>query len=237
MFTQFDWVAALRTSPILMALVVCSVVTFAAVLERALYFRRRSADPHRLLRELLTHLRGGKLDEARFTCRSWTHPFGAAALSVLERAGQSLAAVEEGLQIALSEQKLQLERNLTLIGSMAAVAPLIGLLGTVWGIMRAFHAMAASGSASPAVVAAGVAEALLTTAAGLVIAVPAVMVYNHYSRRISVMLTASENQARLLREVLQGGAAELSESRTDDAEVSRIHSLVESSRDAVPGKA
>src|SRR4029077_19217502 len=108
-------------------------------------------------------------------------------------------AVEEKLQIALSEQKLELERNLGVIGTMGNTAPLIGLLGTVWGIMRAFHDMAQTGSAGPSVVAAGVAEALFTTAAGLLVAVPAVMLYNHFVRRIAVMLTVAENHARTLR--------------------------------------
>ena len=82
---------------------------------------------------------------------------------------------------------------------MAAVAPLVGLLGTVWGIMRAFGDMALAGSAAPSVVAAGVAEALVTTAAGLVVAVPALMIYNHFIRRMNVMLTVSENHARSIR--------------------------------------
>jgi biopolymer transport protein ExbB/TolQ len=82
---------------------------------------------------------------------------------------------------------------------MGNTAPLIGLLGTVWGIMRAFHDMARTGSAGPSVVAAGVAEALFTTAAGLLVAVPAVLLFNHFTRRITVMLTVAENHARTLR--------------------------------------
>jgi biopolymer transport protein ExbB len=97
-----------------------------------------------------------------------------------------------------------MERNLGLIGTMGNVAPLIGLLGTVFGIMRAFHDMANTGSAGPSVVAAGVAEALLTTGAGLVVAVPAVMIYNHFVRRIGVTLTATENHARILRLAVSG---------------------------------
>ena len=108
--------------------------------------------------------------------------------------------MEERLQIALSEQRLELERNLGVLGTMGNTAPLIGLLGTVWGIMRAFHDMARTGSAGPSVVAAGVAEALFTTAAGLLVAVPAVMLYNHFVRRDrGIMLTVAENHARTLR--------------------------------------
>jgi biopolymer transport protein ExbB/TolQ len=79
---------------------------------------------------------------------------------------------------------------------------LIGLLGTVWGIMRAFHDMAATGSAAPTVVAAGVAEALITTAAGLIVAVPALVLYNHFSGKLNVMLTVAENHARKIHGVL-----------------------------------
>jgi biopolymer transport protein ExbB/TolQ len=69
--------------------------------------------------------------------------------------------------------------------------------------MRAFHDMASTGSAGPSVVAAGIAEALFTTAAGLLVAVPAVILYNHFVRRISVILTVTENQARTLRIALE----------------------------------
>ena len=124
---------------------------------------------------------------------------GPVGIQVLASECQEGEKAEERLQISLSQQKLLLDRNLGILGTMAAVAPLVGLLGTVWGIMRAFHDMSATGSAAPSVVAAGVAEALVTTAAGLVIAVPALMLYNHFSRRMSVMLTVAENHARSLR--------------------------------------
>jgi biopolymer transport protein ExbB/TolQ len=107
---------------------------------------------------------------------------------------------------------------------MAAVAPLIGLFGTVWGIMRAFHDMAQVGSAAPSVVAAGVAEALLTTAAGLIIAVPAVLLYNHFSRRMSVMLTIAENHTRSLRASL--GAQDQLSGEDLNPTVDRIRSAI-----------
>jgi len=124
---------------------------------------------------------------------------------VLQNNGSTTGTLEERLQVALSQQKLLLERNLGILGTMAAVAPLVGLLGTVWGIMRAFNDMSATGTAAPSVVAAGVAEALVTTAAGLIIAVPALMLYNHLSRRMGVMLTVAENHARSLRLTLIDG--------------------------------
>jgi biopolymer transport protein ExbB/TolQ len=161
-----------------------------------------------MLNQALERVKGGNVKEAIWACASTTHPVGAVSKQVLENLHLNAQAIEEKMQIALSEQRLQLERNLGWLGTMGNTAPLIGLLGTVWGIMRAFHDMARTGSAGPSVVAAGIAEALFTTAAGLLVAVPAVMLYNHFLRRITVMLTVSENHARSLRIAVDSARAE-----------------------------
>jgi biopolymer transport protein ExbB len=199
MFVEFNWIEAMTASPILLILVGCSVITVGVALERYLYFRKRAGDADATLTKALTKVREGQVKEAAWLCRSNPHPMGVVAAEVIDSLGQKLAEVEERIQIVLSQQKLLLEKNIGILGTMAAVAPLIGLLGTVWGIMRAFHDMALTGSAAPSVVAAGVAEALVTTAAGLIIAVPAVLLFNHFNRRMNVMLTIAENHARSLR--------------------------------------
>ncbi len=199
MFENFDWIGAMRGSPIMIALLVCSVLTFGFAIERLLYFWKRRGRPDRLLAGALEHVRAGHLREAIWSCRTADHPFGAVAGEVIRSANLPPAAQEEKLQIALSDSRMEMERNLGLLGTMGNTAPLIGLLGTVWGIMRAFHDMANTGSAGPSVVAAGVAEALVTTGLGLIVAVPAVMLYNYFVRRIGVTLTVTENHARTLR--------------------------------------
>jgi biopolymer transport protein ExbB len=201
MFVEFNWIESLRTSPILISLLGCSVVTMAVAIERWMYYRRRGGDPNGTLQQALDRIRRGEIKDAAWICSNSNHPMGTAAGVVLNSLHSAPADLEEKLQVALSEQKLLLEKNLGILGSMAAIAPLVGLLGTVWGIMRAFHDMSQSGSAAPSVVAAGVAEALLTTAAGLVIAVPAVLMFNAFTRRMNVMLTMAENHSRTLRTV------------------------------------
>lgn len=198
MFVEFDWIGALGDSPILMVLVLCSVITLGYALERLYYFRRRGGDADAVLGQALAAVRDGRVNEAVIYCHGTSHPIGSVAAATISGYQQAPAEVEEVMQVELSRQKLLLERNTGLLGTMAAIAPLIGLLGTVWGIMRAFHAMSAAGAAAPSVVASGVAEALVTTAAGLVIAVPAVMVYNHFNRRLNTMLTVAENHTRSL---------------------------------------
>ena len=189
-------------SPVMVVILLCSVVTFGFAIERALYFWKRRGNGDRILAEALERVRGGDLKQAAFTCNLTPHPFGRVAAEVLRCATLEPEVQEERLQIALSEQRMLLERHLSWIGTMGNTAPLIGLLGTVWGIMRAFHDMASTGSAGPSVVAAGVAEALFTTAAGLLVAVPAVMLYNQFVRRMGVLMTDAENQARRLRMAL-----------------------------------
>jgi len=209
MFENFDWIGAMRSSPVMVIILGCSIVTFGFAIERTLYFWKHRGNPEETYTRALAQVRSGNAQEAVWTCLASPHPMGAVAAQVIKHAGQSENAAEETLQIALSEQRLEMERHLGLLGTMGNTAPLIGLLGTVWGIMRAFHDMARTGSAGPSVVAAGVAEALFTTAAGLLVAVPAVMLYNHFTRKISVMMTIAENRSRSIRHAtLESAGAE-----------------------------
>jgi len=208
MFENFDWIQAMRNSPVMLVILGCSVATFGFALERLMYFWKRSGHPDQVLSGVLDRVRAGNMKEAAWVCTTSPHPVGAVVKTVIESVSLPAESVEEKMQIALSEQKLQLERHLGWLGTMGNTAPLIGLLGTVWGIMRAFHDMARTGSAGPSVVAAGIAEALFTTAAGLVVAVPAVMLYNHFVRRTQVMLTVSENHARTIRIAMEQGRLE-----------------------------
>jgi biopolymer transport protein ExbB len=197
MFENFDWIGAMRNSPVMVIILLCSVLTAGFAIERILYYWKRRGNPDTLLASTLVALRSGNREEAVRLLASNPHPMGPVSAEVLRN--MDGGDTEEKLHIALSEQRLQLERHLGFLGTMGNTAPLIGLLGTVWGIMRAFHDMARTGSAGPSVVAAGVAEALFTTAAGLLVAVPAVMIYNHFVRKMGVMLTVAENNARTLR--------------------------------------
>lgn len=199
MFENFDWIGAMRQSPVMVIILFCSVITLGLAFERALYYWKRRGNPDGLLATATVAVRSGNREDALRAAQSSPHPAGAAVAEVIKNLDSPPDVAEERLHIALSEQKLQLERNLGFIGTMGNTAPLIGLLGTVWGIMRAFHDMASTGSAGPSVVAAGIAEALFTTAAGLVVAVPAVLLYNHFVRRMGVMLVVAENHARAIR--------------------------------------
>ena len=97
---------------------------------------------------------------------------------------RSPLAIQRAMQIATSEEMTRLERNVTWLAITGAVTPFVGLFGTVWGIIDAFHGMGTAGTASLRSVAPGISEALITTAAGLFAAIPAVIAYNQFVQRI-----------------------------------------------------
>lgn len=97
---------------------------------------------------------------------------------------RSLDAIKRSMQIAASEELTRMERRVPLLATTGAVSPFIGLFGTVWGIIDAFHGLGTAGAATLRAVAPGISEALITTAAGLVAAIPAVIFYNQISQTI-----------------------------------------------------
>ncbi len=202
MIETINWMDSVFESPVFIVLIICSVVTFGIAIERTLYFYRRKGNPDETLAVSMKKIRDEDIKEATRACESTRHPMGPVAVQIFESDDPMSEATEEKMLITLSNQKMLFEKNLGVLGTMAAIAPLIGLLGTITGIMRAFSNMAVAGSSAPSVVAAGVSEALLTTAAGIIIAVPAILMYNHFSREMNVMLTVAENNARSLRTVL-----------------------------------
>ena len=102
-------------------------------------------------------------------------------------------SIEKGLQRGIAEEVVNMESSMIILASTAGVGPLVGLLGTVWGIMNSFRGMAAQGSASIASVAPGISEALVTTVAGLLVAIPALIAHNLFRNRINVMSVMMEN--------------------------------------------
>ena len=123
-------------------------------------------------------------------------------MSSPDAALRSLTAVQRGMQIGASEEITRLERNVPWLAITAAVTPFIGLFGTVWGIIDAFHGLGTAGGATLRAVAPGISEALITTAAGLFVAIPAVIAYNQFTARIRVFASAIDDFGRELLNTL-----------------------------------
>ncbi|HZC23762.1 MAG TPA: MotA/TolQ/ExbB proton channel family protein, partial [Candidatus Binatia bacterium] len=106
---------------------------------------------------------------------------------------RSLVSIQRGMQIGASEEITRLERNVTWLAITAAVTPFVGLFGTVWGIIDAFHGLGTAGAATLRAVAPGISEALITTAGGLAAAIPAVIAYNLIGASIRELAARSDD--------------------------------------------
>jgi biopolymer transport protein ExbB len=180
----FDVVEAFRESFVMVILLLCSLVSITFIIERWLFFRKARLNVGSFMSKVKGYLKEGKFDDALKFCDSIQTPLSKVIRTGLANRNLPRLDLEEAMSNTRLEELVRMERFLGVLGTMGNTAPLIGLFGTVIGIMRAFHDLAVSGSGGPSVVAAGIAEALLTTAAGLVVAIPAVMLYNYYLKKV-----------------------------------------------------
>ena len=180
--------------PILSVLSVCSLLSIAVILERWVYFSRRRLDVKDFLNRIPKVISSG-------TISALGEP-----MSSLTRAAMATSGSQEKMELVLDRsirmQVAEMEKFVPLLGTVAAAAPFIGLLGTVLGIIRAFQSIAASGGGGPQVVASGIAEALVATALGLFVAIPALVFYNLFSTKIRRMTEGMEICADEIAEIL-----------------------------------
>ncbi|MFY9644155.1 MAG: MotA/TolQ/ExbB proton channel family protein [Terriglobales bacterium] len=121
----------------------------------------------------------------------------------------NLPAIQRAMQVASSEEITRLERNVTWLAITGAVTPFIGLFGTVWGIIDAFHGLGTAGAATLRAVAPGISEALVTTAAGLAAAIPAVIAYNLIINSIREMASRNDDFSLEMLNLMERQAYEL----------------------------
>jgi biopolymer transport protein ExbB len=183
-------------------LLAISVIGLAVVIERLVFFATQHGDTKGLLRAIGGKIAADDIDGAIKVCRSQRGMLPRILEFGLQRGEKNRADITDALSIALMEHLNSLERNLGIIGTIAVIAPFVGLFGTVLGIIRAFSDIALKGNSTPAVVAAGVSEALVTTATGLIIAVIAVVFFNYFKTRIKSynqeMIVAANQMAEML---------------------------------------
>ena len=184
-------------------LLLCSVLCLAIGLERVwVLFRAARVDATLagLLRGLLSGRNAAGVSER---CAGQDSPLSRVVAATLATENASPEHRQKALQRALTRESGRLERYMPILATIGSVAPFIGLFGTVLGIMRAFHDIGQAGSAGGAVVAAGIAEALITTAAGLFVAVAAVIAYNHLMTWVQSIITNTELNAEELVALLE----------------------------------
>ncbi len=175
---------------VMLVLVALSVASLAVILERGIFFLRRGA----AVPQLLSLLKAGRLDEARACVSGRKGMEPDVARAALAAADGGPAAVKEAVDCAIAEARPAYERGLSFLGTLGNNAPFLGLFGTVVGIIRAFSDLAVGGprGAGAAAVMAGISEALVATAVGIFVAIPAVVGFNAYMKRLRTLTVRGE---------------------------------------------
>ena len=177
---------------VLWVLVILSFVSVAIMVERGILFGRLSTDVPALMESLRGYLRKNDLEGAVKHLETVRGMEAAVARAGLREADRGPATAEETMVGMRKRERLALERNLAFLGTVGNNAPFIGLFGTVLGIIKAFHSLAGAESANFKVVMADISEALVATGVGLLVAIPAVVAFNYFNRRVRQILTRSE---------------------------------------------
>ncbi len=173
-------------------LLIASIIGVAVIIERALTLSRARTDVRKLMKRVLDALHSKGVDAAAAECERTKGPIAAILHAGLKRAERGTEAVERAIETAGTIETSFLERGLIWLATLATIAPLLGFLGTVSGMIRAFNAIAEAEQVNAKLVASGISEALITTATGLLVAIPMQAFHNFFVAQIDRFIIEME---------------------------------------------
>ena len=181
----------------------CSVAALGICLERLWSLSSHRAAPRALLAAVRRELDAGEADLARLGELCAGSYLGEIFVSGLANANRGREAMKESMEEAAATVVHEMERYLTALGTIASISPLLGLLGTVLGMIQVFRALLETGIGNPAAFAGGISEALVTTAAGLAVAIPALILHRYLLRKVDDLLVTMERRSAQLVDLVQ----------------------------------
>lgn len=192
---------------LMLPILLCSVIAVAIIIERLWTLQRRRVLPKDLAMRVWDWARDRQLDQKHLTVLSANSPMGRILAAGLANRHQSREVLKEIVQDTGRHVVHELERYLNSLGTIAAITPLLGLLGTVIGMVKVFTAITTAGVGNPGVLAGGISEALITTAAGLSVAIPSLIAYRYLRGRVDALVVEMEKEAMKLIDALHGTPA------------------------------
>lgn len=189
---------------IMIPLLLCSVLALAIILERFWTLRVNKVAPKQVVNELWGWIKNKELNSKKMKALKESNPLGRILAAGLSNAKHGREIMKESIQEEASHVVHEMERFLTPLGTIAAVTPLLGLLGTVIGMIKVFAQLQLEGTGNAAALAGGISEALITTAAGLVVAIPSLIFHRYFMRRVDEIVISMEQEAVKLVEVVHG---------------------------------
>ena len=189
---------------LMLPILLCSVIALAIIIERFWTLRPNKIAPKTLLAEVWNWIRSNQLTPERMKELREATPLGKILAAGLSNSKYGRDIMKESIQEVASHVIHDMERYLNTLGTIAVITPLLGLLGTVIGMIKVFTAIMIQGTGNANVLAGGISEALITTAAGLTVAIPAVIFHRMYQRRIDELVVDMEQEAVKLVDVFHG---------------------------------
>lgn len=188
------------------ALLVCSAISLAVILERIVDYTRKS----KLLREVFMKeikdlAEKGDLEGAKKLCAERKEPIAAVVFVGLKNARYNEKIIMNSMEREIMIETVKLERYTSIVGTIGNIAVYVGLFGTVLGIIRSFHNISQLGSGGISTIISGVAESLICTATGLAVAIPSVIAYNYFTKRIDNFITEMEYVSSETLDILTAG--------------------------------
>ena len=185
-------------------IIACSVVAMAIIFERLWALRSQRVVPPNLVARVWQYHRKGKLDNANISVIRDGSSLGRILAAGLVNRQHSREIMKESIEESGRQVVSEMERYLNTLGTIASIAPLLGLLGTVIGMIKVFSAITIAGVGNPTILAGGISEALITTATGLSVAIPSLMFHRYFESRVQRLVVKMEEESLKMVEIMLG---------------------------------
>ncbi len=189
---------------LMLPIILCSIIAMGIVVERFWTLQRKRIVPSELVPHIFKLAKDDKLDAQTLRRIKQSSPLGMLLATGLANRNHGREMMKISIEEAGSHVAHELERFLNTLGTIASVTPLLGLLGTVVGMIKVFSAIMLHGVGDPAILAGGISEALITTAAGLTVAIPSLIFHRYFERLVDEYILNMEEESLKLIDVLQG---------------------------------
>lgn len=185
-------------------IMLCSIISLAIIVERFWTLQTKRITPKNLVAQVWQWAKSGKLDAKKIQELRTGSPLGRILAAGLVNLQHDREIMKESIEEVGRHVAHELDRFLNTLGTIATISPLLGLLGTVFGMIEVFTVITTQGVGDPSVLAHGISVALITTAAGLTVAIPTLMFYRYFRGRVDDLVITMEQEALKMVEVLHG---------------------------------
>jgi len=197
------WFETFRAGGILMyPILLCSVIMLTILIERFITLQYNKIFPEDFLFRVKNLLNEKKISEALTLCQSTWKPMSRIMEAGILKHSRPREEIKEAIENAGKQESIFLEKYLSVLATIASICPSLGLLGTVVGMIKVFHVISIQGVGNPTALAGGISEALITTAAGLIVAIPTLVLHNYFRKRANTFLLEMEKTSMEILEIL-----------------------------------